>query len=435
MSFFPSRTIGAAALAFVALNCGGGGGGNGTVDPGPRADFSGIWVASESRDDTACGGGVSARPNYEMTIGQTGATLTISSSYGVLSAQVTGTHATVTGTLRDGADYIVFPPFDLVMAGGSITGTAPWTSSPSPTGSPATCSGSSTFLLRRRFELRQFVEDGSDRVALNHPLVFEFSRPVDPDSVDPASIQIRRGAVFGNSIAGEFVVSGSTVTFFPMIPGRCDLSDGGLAPNLSCRVTVVGSPEEFAVRSMDGVSLDATSQFSFMTAVQDDPHLFEDPTPGVAPTVLSTTPIDGAFPEHANASIAQSVLIGPTNHVVIHFSKNLSPCSVSTGSILFFQYATGAAGTTPTGFSPKSDQTPGDPFTWGSGTPSIPPVRVDATCVLTQSAESTTVELVPVAGQFPMNALLVVQVTSGVTGFDGTAAVPMAFAFVTESRP
>src|SRR5207245_2342517 len=133
-------------------------------------------------------------------------------------------------------------------------------------------------------------------------------------------------------------------------------------------------------------------------------------------------------------AVAAPVRIDPTNRVVVRLSANVNPCTVSPDTVRFFQHAVGAAGTMPTGFSPASDQTPGDPFTWGSGTATSPPRRVNAKIVLTQALAATTIEVLPILGEFPDDALLTVEL-NGIEDFGGNALVPATVAFVTENRP
>ena len=54
---------------------------------------------------------------------------------------------------------------------------------------------------------------------------------------------------------------------------------------------------------------------------------------------------------------------------------------------------------------------------------------------LKQDQLTTQLTLTPVFGEFPDNALLVVQVTNNIQDFGGNALVPNTFSFVTENRP
>ena len=282
--------------------------------------------------------------------------------------------------------------------------------------------------------LVNFAQAGEDNVPLNRVLEFVFSAPLDPASVGPASIQIRQGPTFGASVFGKYIVEGNTVRFEPALPGLCDLSDSGFQPNTNYRVTVIGSPEEFAIRSLTGAPLQGTTSSTFHTRLDTSPELFEDQIPALPPSVIATTPIDGAHPTSLVPGAAASVQVHQGNTITIDFSENLDPCSVTLNTVLVQQYATGAAGTMPNGFFPEIDQTPSDPFTWGSGNNTTPPARIRANFSLSQDFLSTRLTITPTFGEFPDNALVVVQVTNAVRDFGGLPLVPRTFAFVTENR-
>ena len=89
---------------------------------------------------------------------------------------------------------------------------------------------------------------------------------------------------------GHYVVQGDRVFFEPRLPGMCDLSDAGFQPDTEYRVTLIGSPEEFAIRNLAGEPLQATISAGFSTRLDTDPELFEDQIPGALPTVVTTTP-------------------------------------------------------------------------------------------------------------------------------------------------
>jgi hypothetical protein len=270
--------------------------------------------------------------------------------------------------------------------------------------------------------LVDFVQSGLDNLPLNRTLEFRFSSPIQPSSVGPASIQVRQGPEYGNAVDGTYVVQGDRVYFEPRLPGRCDLSDAGFQPDTPYRVTLIGSPEEFAIRNLSGDPLQATVSASFSTRNDTDPELFEDQLPGVLPTVVSTTPADES---------AQNT-VGSANKLQIVFSENLNPCSVSDTTVLLYQYATGDL---VNGFVPAFDTAPGDDFSWGSGTPTLPPRRIRCTYDLQQDLLKTTLTLTPIFGEWPDNALLVCQVTNQVKDFGGNPLVPYTFSFTTENRP
>ncbi len=268
--------------------------------------------------------------------------------------------------------------------------------------------------------LVDFLQRGQGNVPLNRTLEFVFSDAIDPASVGPDSFQIRQGPAFGPQVTGVSVVQGSRVWFEPRLPGRCDLSDGGLQPDTDYRVTVIGHPEHFAVRGLGGAPLAATvtEGLTFHTRPDTDPDLFEDARPGALPTVLSVTPADGSA----------AVPVGPSNAVEIVFSENLDPCTVTPNTVTVTQVATGP-------FAPLTDQTPGDPSTWGSGTPTVPARTIRCDHEFTQTTLATRLRIVPRFGEWPDNALIVVRLDNTVTDFGGNPLPSYAFAFTTEDRP
>ncbi len=291
--------------------------------------------------------------------------------------------------------------------------------------------GSSTGDTLKGVVLVDFLQSGQDNVPLNRTLEFRFSAPIDPNSVNPDSIQIRQGTLFGAQVFGKFIVQGSTIYFEPKLPGLCDLSDSGFQPNNDYRVTLVGSPEEFAIRSLAGDPLKATISAVFHTRPETDPELFEDQIPGIAPTVISTSPENGAYPQ-APPAISAPVMVFQGNKITIDFSENLSPCTVSESTVLVYQWAHGDP---VLGFQPNSDQAPSSPTSWGSGNADTPARRVRSNFSLSQDQLTTRLTITPVFGEFPDNALLVVEVTNNVKDFGSNALVPYTFSFVTENRP
>ncbi len=291
--------------------------------------------------------------------------------------------------------------------------------------------GSSTGATLPGVVLINFLQSNQDNVPLNRSLEFRFSSPINPNTVNPDSIQVRAGPLFGQAVAGRFVVQGDVVLFEPQIPGLCDLSDSGLKPNLDYRVTLVGNPETFAIRNLAGDPLAATITQTFHTRSDTDPELFEDQKPGQDPSVVGSSPLDGAYPQ-AGSPVSDPVMVQQGNKVTIDFSENLQPCTLDTTTVQFFQYATGDVNN---GFVPNSDQTPGDPYSWGSGTLTSPPTRVRATFSLEQTAIRTRLTLTPIFGEFPDNALLVVTLTNGIKDLGSNPLLPHSFSFVTQNRP
>nr|MDJ0520656.1 Ig-like domain-containing protein [Planctomycetota bacterium] len=315
---------------------------------------------------------------------------------------------------------------------------------------PACGGGGGGEAAGRGLILLSFLQDSTDNIVLNPRLTLEFSSAVDVTTVNSASIQIREGPSFGETIAGSFVVNGSTVIFEPRLPSLCDLSDSALKPDTDYRVQVIGSPAEFAVRNLAGQSVDQTRTYQFRTRLDTDPTKFADQIPGASPAVLATSPANG------DAAVA----VEPGNQVVINLTENLDPCSVTTASVLLRMYEIGdptvqaGTGAHKSGFSSDgtnggntADQSPLDVTTWGAGgaitslagTPQTIPAHVE----LVQEFSSTRITVTPLFGfnpdplknasKFPENALLVVELTSDIRDFGGQSLTPQSFSFTTEN--
>ena len=302
--------------------------------------------------------------------------------------------------------------------------------------------------------LLTFAQDNLDNVALNTPLVFKFSDTIDPATISPQTLQIRRGSAFGLTVAGTFFVTGATVRFEPRLPSLCDLSDSAFEPDTAYRVQMLGHPEEFSIRNTAGQPLDRTRTYSFRTRLDTDPDLFTDAVPAVGPSVLSASPANGT----------QAVAVVPGNRIELTLSENIKPCGVDEVNVRVHIYqlgdkntmvaANGGAGPN-TGFATAggntADQTPGNPYTWGTPAtmPSVltvsPPQRVLSDIRLEQSFSSTKIVITPSFGfnadpaknksLFPENALIVVELTFGIADFGGLPMQPFSMAFTTENLP
>ncbi len=300
--------------------------------------------------------------------------------------------------------------------------------------------------------LVSFQQASLDTVALNQVLTFEFSGPVDPESVSTASIQIRRGAAFGASTAGHFEVDGSTVRFWPQLPGVCDLSDAGLRAGTTYRVTIAGGTEAFAVRHVQGRNLNETTAWEFSTRDDSDPDRFIDVLPGSAPRVLESTPALGA-------AAAGTGSIADPQRITLTMSENLDPCTVGLDTVSIEIHEVGGSLAESvenpengnlsgfvTGASDISDQLPANPTRWGSDTGTLwagGPQALPASVHLVQDYASTQIVISPLASQssvnptlggvFPDNVLIVVRVTSAVQDFGGSPLTPYTLSFTTEN--
>lgn len=301
--------------------------------------------------------------------------------------------------------------------------------------------------------LLSFRQAGVDNVALNDVLEFDFSEPVDASSVNPGSIQIRRGDTFGATVSGTFEVRGARVLFRPALPGLCDLSDAGFDAGTAYRVQVIGHPESFALRNTRGQRLDATTTWEFHTRADGDPQKFIDALPGAAPFCERSVPADGAM----------AVAVGDTTNrqrIVLTMSENVDPCTVDARSVTIAVHEVGGAlsssipapGTSRlsgfvTNTADATDQAPSDPTTWGSDTGSPwpgGPQALPASIHLVQDFGQTQIVISPLHGQdpsdpllggiLPDNVLIVVRLGFGIEDLGGTPLTPFALSFTTENR-
>ena len=287
--------------------------------------------------------------------------------------------------------------------------------------------------------LVNFLQANQDNVPINRVLEFVFSEPVDPSTINSATMQIRQGDAFGLTASGEFDVDGSTVYFKPRLPTHCGADDAGFQPSTTYRVTVMGYPEEFCVRNGNGQPLEATITAEYRTRPESDPEYLEDQIPATPPAVTSIRP------ENSEAAVTVNEL----NEVVIGFTENLDPCSVSAATVFFHVYEAGDPGVNNavptgepnegnlTGFTPWDDQSPDDPYTWGSSTggPLPDPQLIPADIILVQDFDRTEMILRPTFGRFPENALCVVDLTFGIRDFGGSPLAPTTFSFTTQNLP
>ena len=282
--------------------------------------------------------------------------------------------------------------------------------------------------------LVNFLQSGVDNLPLNTVLQFEFSEPLDPRTVNSGTIQIRRGPEYGQTAAGEFVVSGNVVQFYPKLPSVCDLADAGLAAGRGYRVSVVGYPEEFCIKNLSGQPLNQTSTYEFLTLPDTDPGVLQDQIPAAPPAIVSTSPL--------NDEAAVTVESG--NEVTVEFTENLDPCTITTETVRVHVYELGdretfnaAPNGNMTGFDPATKQG-SSPYSWGSTnavTTISPPQVVPSNILLDQSFDSTVLRIRPKFGQYPENALVVVELTFGIRDFGGLPLSNTAISFTTENLP
>ncbi len=300
----------------------------------------------------------------------------------------------------------------------------------------SSCGGGGGSGAGRGLSLVSFEQDGVDNVALNQTLVWHFSEAVDPSSITTASLQLRRGDQFGQSVDGVFHVQGSTVTFEPRLPSRCDLQDAGFRASTQYRVQLVGYPEEFAIKNSAGQPLSTTISREFRTRDESGPQRFLDQIPAFTPSVTLISPANGSAAVTVNAS----------NAIVVTISENLEPCTVNDNTVQLFMNETGDpvlanAVTAPNGNASGFYHGGGVGdnsaalTSWGADVYSVvnPAQRLLIDITLQQSSSSTQIIVRPKGGVFPENALLVFRLTSGIEDFGGSPLAPLAMSFTTQN--
>ncbi len=135
----------------------------------------------------------------------------------------------------------------------------------------------------------------STGIFINERIILSFSAPVDPNSVNEDSIQIRQitGFEIGSSVEaqGSFVVSGTTVSFVPKLPSRTNLKDAGLLPDTEYQVFCPGFPSFDSLHSIDGRALDA--DFSVRFTTKSTAPFLRDPVPGPPQITAIGLDLDG----------------------------------------------------------------------------------------------------------------------------------------------
>jgi len=147
------------------------------------------------------------------------------------------------------------------------------------------CSGgSSGTQAEPRLVVLNFNQNRQPSVLMNSPLVFTFSAPVDPATVNSNTLQIWTN-IQGKRVdaQGAFEVNGATVTWFPSMTSKVyPLNVSSLPPNsailpgdaglntldraiLSYQVLVLASPSPSVVRSVTGNPVQEAFSSSFDT--------------------------------------------------------------------------------------------------------------------------------------------------------------------------
>lgn len=114
-----------------------------------------------------------------------------------------------------------------------------------------------------RFKLDRFAQAGRDDVFLNEKLVFKFSQPVDPSSINQENLTIFDRQ--GNRPPGHIQIGpeGREILFVPKAVLSRELDDGGYKPGETYEVRISGFPRSNVVRSMSGRGLGEGYRSSF----------------------------------------------------------------------------------------------------------------------------------------------------------------------------
>jgi hypothetical protein len=143
-----------------------------------------------------------------------------------------------------------------------------------------------------------------DGVPLNEIIEFEFSSPLDPDTVRADTIQIREGPNYGKQVPGYFEVDDKKVYFYPRLPTQPDLSDGGLKASTDYQIIMPGKPDVAVLRDYLNNRMQKETRVNFRTAAAGSPNLFRDNfIDGLPPQVLFMNPPNGAEGVPADSDI------------------------------------------------------------------------------------------------------------------------------------
>jgi hypothetical protein len=126
------------------------------------------------------------------------------------------------------------------------------------------------------------VEDGATW-QINRAIEFEFSSPVDFDTVNPNTIEI--GQINGQGTVGEFYLDQSNpnkVYWQPVCPTEADYSDAGLLPSTEYRIFIRGAnTSPLTLTGTSGEQLGEGRTVNFMTKNAGElSELFFDGVPG-----------------------------------------------------------------------------------------------------------------------------------------------------------
>lgn len=168
-----------------------------------------------------------------------------------------------------------------------------------------------------------FQQAGGTGVLLNEPLVFYFSKELDPASVTPSTARVLDRA--GRLVAGSFHVEEQRLVFEPRLALLETLEDGGFRPGERVSVELSGFPVPSGLRSLGGELLRESFSASFETVRLH----------GAGATFLDGSP-DAAYP-----LLLASTTIGAREPLVLLCSEAIDPSSLHAEAFQLRRYRAG----------------------------------------------------------------------------------------------
>ena len=236
-------------------------------------------------------------------------------------------------------------------------------------------------------------------IAENQRLKFTFSEPVDPATVNGASISIRTAT--GVAPAGDLIVEGNVVTFAPGVTSNNGISTFGFQRNETYIITLAGgSNASQGVRNLagDGLSEEISGTVVASGGIVDENG--EPPTVElIAPTNLVNAPVN------------------PT--IVLRFSEliDTTPLQVSLGEASPIRVV--LRGQLPSGLCDTEAE--------GIALGGLPQLSTETV----GQREVTVVTFTP-AVQLPGQSCITVRVTADMRDLSGRSAIPAVFRILTQ---
>jgi hypothetical protein len=167
-------------------------------------------------------------------------------------------------------------------------------------------------------------------VALDAPLIFTFSDPVDPYSVNPDTLQVNGELGYGFEFE-RIVVDGNLVAYLPRLPRFTDYSDGGLTKDKKYTVLLPIFPAPDTIRSTTGRPLQLAESFTFHTTpgvvfIEPRRPLVHAPGPITGPGLRGDE--DGCVQNPTNSLFDGTFQVGTNDEAVLLCVKNEGPPQV-----------------------------------------------------------------------------------------------------------